>query len=137
MQTTSLGLEQLRALSASAGFNAWAGIDVVRAAAGEAELRLESKKEFEQYSGFLHAGMTAALLDTAAGFAAATLVGPVIASHFAVSCLLPAVGSSFEAIGRVVRAGKRQIFARSELYARADPHDRRLVATAEVLMLRA
>lgn len=128
-------LERLRALNASAGFNAWADIQVVRAAEGEAELQLRPRTDFEQYSGFLHAGLIAALLDTAAGFAAATLVGPVMASHFSVSCLLPAVGSSFEAIGSVLRAGKRQIFGRSELYAMAQSGERKLVATAEVLML--
>lgn len=128
-------LERLRALNAGAGFNAWSGIEVVRAGEGEVALHLKPRKDFEQYSGFLHAGLIAALLDTAAGFAAATLVGPVTASHFSVSCLLPAVGSSFEAIGRVVRAGKRQIFGRSELHATAPSGERKLVATAEVLML--
>jgi len=128
-------LERLRALNASAGFNAWSGIQVVKAGEGEAELHLRPRKDLEQYSGFLHAGLIAALLDTAAGFAAATLVGPVMASHFSVSCLLPAVGSSFEAMGRVVRAGKRQIFGRSELHAITPSGERKLVATAEVLML--
>jgi uncharacterized protein (TIGR00369 family) len=128
-------VERLRALNGTAGFNACLDMHVVKAAHGEAELSLAWRKEFGQYSGFLHAGVIPALLDTVAGFAAATVAGYVIASHLSVNFLLPAVGSSFSAAGPVVRAGKRQIFARSELFVSADSRERKLVATGEVLML--
>jgi uncharacterized protein (TIGR00369 family) len=129
-------LEKLRALSASAGFNAWADYQVVRCdPAGEVELHLKWRGEFGQYAGFLHAGMVAGLLDTSAGFAAAAVAGPVLASHFSMNCMLPAVGTSFDAIGRVVRAGKRQIFARSELFARGETGQRKLVATGEAVLM--
>jgi uncharacterized protein (TIGR00369 family) len=132
----SVDKDRVQTLSASAGFNTWAGMRVVRAADGEAELCLPWKSELGQYSGFLHAGVIAGILDTVAGFAATTVVGPVTASHFSVNCLLPASGSSFWAVGRVVRAGKRQIFASGELFVSEKEGERRLVATAEVLMLR-
>ena len=48
--------------------------------------------EAGQYSGFLHAGPIGALIDTTCGFAAATVVGRVLASHFSVNCLRPAIG---------------------------------------------
>ncbi|WP_456756320.1 PaaI family thioesterase [Bradyrhizobium sp. USDA 4461] len=126
--------ERVLALNASAGFNSWAAMRVIRAEGGEAEVQLSWKDELGQYSGFLHAGMIGALLDTTAGFAATTLVGPVIASHLSVNFMLPAVGNSFRATGRVVRSGKRQIFARSELFAYREAEER-LVATGEVLLL--
>jgi acyl-coenzyme A thioesterase PaaI-like protein len=44
-----------------------------------------------------------ALIDTACGFAAATLAGRVLASHYAVNCLRPAVGERFVARARVVK----------------------------------
>ena len=86
--------------------------------------------------GFLHAGVIGALIDTACGYAAATQVGTVLASHYAVNCLAPAVGDTFEARGEVLRAGKRQIFTRAELWAEKDGA-RTLVATGETLLLRA
>ena len=130
----ALDLQTLARANDTAGFNRWAGMRVIRAEAGEAEIGVAWKPELGQYSGFLHAGVIAALLDTVAGFAASTVVGPVIASHFAVSCLSPAVGDAFSAIGRVTKKGKRQIFTRSELFVVGEGAPK-LVATAEVLML--
>ena len=75
-------LRQVRATSASANFNVRAGFDVTAAAGGEAEIRMKWDHSFTQYSGHLHAGMIAALLDTACGFAAATKVGWVPGSRF-------------------------------------------------------
>ena len=91
--------------------------------------------DFTQYAGFLHAGMIAALPDTACGFAAATLVGRVMASHFSMNCLKPAVGRLFVAKGTTVRAGRKQIFARAELFAENEAGERSLVATGETLLV--
>jgi uncharacterized protein (TIGR00369 family) len=127
-------LSLLRAINDSAAFNRWCGFEVERAAPGEAELALRWRDELGQYTGFLHAGMVGALIDTACGYAAVTQVGPrLLASHFAVNCLRPAVGERFVAKARVVRAGKQQVFTHCDLYARHQGEDK-LVATGETLL---
>jgi uncharacterized protein (TIGR00369 family) len=131
----TLDLQKLVALSATAGLNRLAGFEVVAAGDGASELRMQWNDDFTQYAGFLHAGMIAALLDTACGFAAATLVGSVMASHFSMNCLKPAVGKTFIAKGMTVRAGRKQIFARAELFAENEAGERSLVATGETLMV--
>ena len=96
---------------------------------------MQANDDLTQYAGYLHAGMIAALLDTACGFAAATLVGGVMASHFSMNCLKPAVGRLFVAKGMTVRAGRKQIFARAELFAEDAAGERTLVATGETLLV--
>ena len=82
------------------------------------------RTEVGQYFGFLHAGLVGALIDTACGFAAVTVVGRVLASHFGVNCLRPAVGERVNARGRVVKPGKTQVFTACDLYALADGQER-------------
>ena len=121
-------------LNASVAFNRRAGFEVRCLAAGEIELSMPWRDEHGQYAGFLHAGMIGALIDTACGFAAFTLAGRVLASHFSVNCLAPAIGSAFVARGRVVQAGRRQVFAAAELFALRDGAERR-VATGEAILV--
>ena len=129
-------LDTYRDLSATATFNQWAGIEVTRISEGECELRLPWRaEEMGQYSGFLHAGLIAALLDTACGFAAHTMAqGGVLSSHVAINCLAPAVGKEFHASGRVVKAGRKQIFTAGELFAIEDGRST-LVATASAILV--
>jgi uncharacterized protein (TIGR00369 family) len=125
---------QLRAINQSAAFNRWCGLDVKSAESGRVELVMAWRPEFGQYSGFLHAGLIGALIDTACGFAAATVAGPhVLAAHFSVNCLRPAQGEHFIARARVVRAGKTQVFTACELFAVASQEEK-LVATGETLL---
>ena len=126
---------KLLALNASATFNRWAGFEIVSAAPGAVELRMSWKDDAAQYAGFLHAGVVGALIDTACGFAAFTQVGPVLASHFSVNCLAPAVGKAFYAKGAVVKAGKRQVFTRAELFAEGEDGEKKLVATGETILM--
>ena len=110
----------LVALNASAAFNRRAGFEVRCLGAGEIELSMPWRDEHAQYAGFLHAGMIGALFDTACGFAAFSVAGRVLASRFSVNCLAPAIGSAFVARGRVVQAGRRQVFTAADLFARRD-----------------
>ena len=126
-------LSVIRAINATAAFNQWCGIEVLRAGGGEAEIAMPWRVEAGQYSGFLHAGLVGALIDTACGFAAATLVGRVLASHYAVNCLRPAVGERFIARARVVKPGRTQVFTQCELFAVANGVEK-LVATGETLL---
>ena len=95
---------------------------------------MDWRPEENPYGGFMHAGVIGALIDTAGGFAAATMVGNnVLASHYAVNCLRPAVGERFTARARVVKPGRLQEFTACELFASANGRESR-VATGETLL---
>ncbi len=123
----------LQGSNATAAFNRWCGIEILSAGQGKAEIAMPWRAEAGQYAGFLHAGLVGALIDTACGFAAVTLVGRVLASHFTVNCLRPAVGERFIARARVVKPGKTQVFTYCELFALANGSEK-LVATGETLL---
>jgi uncharacterized protein (TIGR00369 family) len=123
----------LRSINASSAFNRWCGIEVLSAGSGVVEIGLDWKPDFGQYSGYMHAGLIGTLIDTACGFAAATVAGKVLASHYAVNCLRPAVGERFVARARVVKAGKSQVFTAAELFA-LQAGSEKLVATGETLL---
>lgn len=126
-------LAQIRALNQTAAFNQWCGIEVISAEPGKVEIAMPWRQEAGQYAGFLHAGLIGALIDTACGFAAVTVVGRVLASHYSVNCLRPAVGERFVARARVVKPGKSQVFTACELFAQKDGVEK-LVATGETLL---
>jgi uncharacterized protein (TIGR00369 family) len=130
-----MSLQDVVALSASARLNRLAGFEVTAAADGTAEIVMPWNDDLTQYAGHLHAGMIAALLDTVCGFAAVTIAGRVTASHFSMNCLKPAVGRRFVAKGAIVRAGRKQIFAKAELFAEDEQGASILVATGETLLV--
>jgi uncharacterized protein (TIGR00369 family) len=127
-------LAKLQAISKTSAFNEWLGIEVIEASEGSAELQLAWRSEFGQYSGFLHAGLVGALIDTACGFAAATVMAGVLASHYSVNVFRPAVATRFITRGKILKLGKRQIFCRAEVYGDAVT-DKRLVASGETILM--
>lgn len=127
-------LTQLRAFNDTAAFNRMFGFTVDAVGPGTSEISMPWKAEAGQYAGFLHAGLVGALIDTACGYAAATVAGPnLLAAHFAVNCLRPATGSRFIARARVVKPGKQQVFTACELFAESAAGET-LVATGETLL---
>ena len=133
MTPSDAPLVMLQAFNQRAAFNRWCGLEVAQAEVGRVELRLPWRDDLGQYSGFLHAGLIATLIDTACGFAAVTVAGQVLAAHFSVNCLRPAVGDVFVARARVVKPGKTQVFTACELFAIKDGQET-LVATGETLL---
>jgi uncharacterized protein (TIGR00369 family) len=127
-------MRELQAINATAAFNRWSGIEIFEAAPGSVEIGMQWRAEAAQYSGYLHAGLIGALIDTACGYAAATLAGRVMASHFSVNCLRPAVGERFRARARVVKPGKTQIFTTCELFAITGEKET-LVANGETILV--
>jgi uncharacterized protein (TIGR00369 family) len=127
-------IDILKKINAMAEFNCWCGIEVTSSEVGAAEIQMAWRPEVGQYSGYLHAGLIGALIDTACGFAAATVAGPnLLAAHFSVNCLRPAVGQKFIARARVVKPGKAQIFTYCDLYA-VDAGGEKLVANGQTLL---
>jgi uncharacterized protein (TIGR00369 family) len=127
-------LHMIQKINAMAEFNRWCGIEVTVADAGSVEIQMPWRAEVGQYSGFLHAGLIGTLIDTACGFAAATVAGPhLLASNFSVNCLRPAQGQKFIARARVVKPGKSQIFTSCDLFA-VDAGEEKLVANGQTLL---
>ena len=123
----------IRSINETSAFNRWCGIEVDSADAGAVQISMAWRSEVGQYSGFLHAGLIGALIDTACGFAAATVAGRVLASHYSVNCLRPAVGERFVARARVVKPGRSQVFTACDLFALSAGQEK-LVATGETLL---
>ena len=127
-------LQLLQQINATAQFNQWVGLEVLHAGEGHVELALKWKEEFGQYSGFLHAALIGGLIDTACGFAAATVAGPkVLASNFSVNCLRPAVGEIFLARAKIIKAGRTQVFTACDLFAVKDGVEK-LVANGQTIL---
>lgn len=127
-------LEMLKKINAMAEFNRWCGIEVTAAESGVVEIQMPWRPEVGQYAGYLHAGLIGALIDTACGFAAATVAGPhLLAANFSVNCLRPAVGQKFIARARVVKPGKTQVFTACDLFA-VDSQGEKLVANGQTLL---
>lgn len=95
-------LQMIQKINAMAEFNRWCGIEVTVADDGMVEIQMLWRAEVGQYSGFLHAGLIGKLIDTACGFAAATVAGPHLpasnrcrrATKYRVGCLVHQPGSA-------------------------------------------
>jgi uncharacterized protein (TIGR00369 family) len=119
------------------------GATLERVGAGEVELALPYRAELTQQHGFLHAGVVAAVVDSACGYAALSLMesgAAVLSVEFKVNLLAPARGARFRAIGHVVRAGRTLTVVSGELHAYAAPsggaHEVVAMMTATMMAVR-
>ena len=85
------------------------GARLTRVVPGECEIRVPFRADLTQQHGFLHAGVVAAALDSACGYAALSLMPEgvgVLTIEFKTNLLAPARGDELIARGSVVRAGR-------------------------------
>ncbi len=112
-----------------------AGIDLLDP--GRCVLSLAIRDDLTQQHGFAHAGVTTTLADTAAGYAAYTLMpadAGVLTVEFKVNLLAPATGERLIADARVVKPGRTLSVVGAEVVALAG--DRRTpVATMLATMM--
>jgi uncharacterized protein (TIGR00369 family) len=96
------------------------GADLVAVAAGHVAIALPIEPRLSQQNGFLHAGVVVAVLDSACGYAALTLMpaeSEVLSVEFKVNLLAPASGDRLVAEGDIVRAGRTLTVCRGDAYA--------------------
>ncbi|MDT5296590.1 MAG: hypothetical protein QOJ76_3470 [Acidobacteriota bacterium] len=114
------------------------GARLLRVAPGEVEIGLAFRADLTQQHGYLHAGIVAAVVDSACGYAALSLapVGvEVLSIEFKLNLLSPAAGESFVARARVLRAGRRVTVCAGDLFALRDGGAEKLVATMLATMM--
>ncbi|MEL6768725.1 MAG: PaaI family thioesterase [Pseudomonadota bacterium] len=109
------------------------GAELGSVAPGRVEILLPIHDDLGQQHGFVHAGALWSIADSAAGFAAQSLMGPeegVLTVELKINLLSPAHGTGLRAIGRIERAGRRLTVGRSDVYALEVDQPQRHVATA-------
>ncbi len=122
--------ERVRASFAKQAFMQLLGAELTHVAPGEVDITLPFRSDLVQQHGFLHAGVSAAIADSACGYAALSLMpadSAVLSVEFKMNMLAPAKGAKFVARGRIVRAGKTITVVRGEVVAVGDDESSKVV----------
>ena len=96
------------------------GASLEHVAPGAVDIRLPFRADLTQQHGFLHAGVTTSIADSACGYAAFTLMPPgaaVLTVEFKVNLIAPAAGETFVARGRVLKAGRTLTICSGDVFA--------------------
>lgn len=111
---------RIRASFAKQGLMATLGASLDTVAPGAVTIALRPTAAISQQHGFVHGGAVSAIADSAAGYAALSLMPAdtgVLTTEFKINLLAPASGERILARGRVVKAGRTLTLAQTEVYA--------------------
>jgi uncharacterized protein (TIGR00369 family) len=87
---------------------------------GQVVIELDASPATTQQHGFTHGGVIGAVLDSACGFAALTMMPPdtgVLTVEYKVNFLAPAAGERFRMVGRVRKPGRTISLSEGDAYA--------------------
>lgn len=105
---------------------------------GVVEIELPFRADLTQQDGFLHAGVITTVADSAAGYAAFSLMpagSRVLSIEFKVNLLRPARGELFVARAEVIKAGRTLTVVRADVFATGATSEKELVATMQGTMM--
>jgi uncharacterized protein (TIGR00369 family) len=117
----------LRTLSAS----------LERVAPGAVEIAMTPGSAISQQHGFVHAGALAAIADSAAGYAALSLMPPgagVLTTEYKINLLAPAIGERIVARARVIKAGRTLTLAQTEVFSETAGQEKLIALLTATLM---
>jgi acyl-coenzyme A thioesterase PaaI-like protein len=101
------------------------GAELISVAPGEVDIRLPFRQELTQQDGFLHAGISTAIVDSACGYAALSLMP---------EDLQVLSGEYFVAEGRVLRAGQNLTVVRGDVFALDSGKRKQIVSMLGTMM---
>ena len=105
---------------------------------GRTEIHLPHWQGVEQQHGFVHGGVVGMIADSAAGFAAMTMVpgtASVLTVEFKMNLVAPADGDQLIARGQVVRAGRTLIVTKAEVFAVKDGQETLCALMQQTIMV--
>src|SRR5438552_11106050 len=95
------------------------GASLATVGPGAVEIALPFRDDLTQQKGYIHGGVIGMIADSAAGYAAYTLMpasASLVTVEYKLNLLAPALGS-LTARGEVVKPGRTLTVARAEVYA--------------------
>lgn len=120
-------------------------MDLIRAelahvAQGTVEIHLPHWDGIEQQHGYVHGGVVGMIADSAAGYAAMTLVpetASVLTVEYKMNLMAPAAGEKLVARGEVVRSGRTLIVTRAEVRSLGDGRETLCALMQQTIMVMA
>lgn len=118
-------------------------MDLIRAelahvAPGLVEIHLPHWDGIEQQHGYVHGGVVGMIADSAAGYAAMTLVpetASVLTVEYKMNLMAPAEGEKLVARGEVVRPGRTLIVTRAEVRSLRDGRETLCALMQQTIMV--
>lgn len=129
--------ERVRTSFAKQGLMATLGARLESVSPGLVEIVLNPQPAVSQQHGFVHAGAVSAIADSAAGYAALSLMPTgtgVLTTEFKINLLAPAAGDRILARGRVVKAGRTLTLAQSDVFAETNGQEKLVAFLTSTLM---
>lgn len=129
--------ERIRSSFARQGLMTTLGAVLGEVSPGRVEVSLKPVQAISQQHGFVHAGAVSAIADTAAGYAALTLMPigrGVLTAEFKINLVAPAFGDRILARGRVVKAGRTLTLAQAEVFAESREGEKLVALLTATLM---
>ncbi len=111
--------QKIRKSFAAQGLMTTVGARIDAISDGQVTLSAPISAAVSQQAGYVHAGLTFALGDSAAGYAALTVFPQdteVVTTEMKINLLAPAEGDRMIAEGRVVRAGRRLTVVAADVF---------------------
>ena len=130
--------EEIKASFAKQSIMELIGADLSLVEPGLIEIVMPYRSDLAQQHGYLHAGVVATIADSAAGYAAYSLMpagSEVVSVEFKLNLLRPAQGKSFLARAEVIKPGRTLTVVRADVFATAANSERELVATMQGTMM--
>ena len=105
---------------------------------GLTEIHLPHWTGVEQQHGFVHGGVVGMIADSAAGYAAMTLVSAsasVLTVEYKMNLVAPADGEKLIARGKVVRPGRTLVVTQAEVFAVKDGKEKLCALMQQTIMV--
>ncbi|MFM9585097.1 uncharacterized domain 1-containing protein [Streptomyces sp. cf124] len=115
------------------------GAQLAHIGPGQVHIVLPARPEVTQQHGYVHAGATSAIADSAGGYAALTLFdedSEVLTVEYKINLLAPAAGDHLEAVGTVLKPGRTLTVCQLEVYGVQADGTRKLVANGQQTLIR-
>jgi uncharacterized protein (TIGR00369 family) len=129
---------RVRASFARQGAMRTIGATMESVAPGHCAISLVPRAEIAQQHGYVHAGVVAAIVDSAGGYAGYTLFpvdSSVLTVEFRLNLLAPAAGTRLIAEGAVVKPGRTLVITRGEVHAERDGKRTLVAIMQQTLMM--
>lgn len=113
------------------------GVEMTEVAPGTCVLDMPYNRELTQQHGYIHGGALATIADSAAGYAAFTLMAPEdspLTVEYKLNILRPGAGEHFVAKAHVIKPGRTLTVVQADVYAVRDGVESLCVTSIQTLM---